>query len=144
MIKSTAEKLGVKLLIRKITDQKTLDAAVSNIPAKADAVFLMPDSLLSTRLSDIVAVANRRKLPTSGANISAIKSHEILTSYGFDQHKNGKQAARMVDLIFKGSRPEEMPVEMTEFYLGINLKVAKKIGLSIPGKILRQANLIVR
>jgi putative ABC transport system substrate-binding protein len=144
MIQSAAEKLGVTLLTRKITDRNTLDHAVFNIPAEADAVFLMPDSLLSTRLPDIVAAANRRKLPISGANISAIKSHEILTSYGFDQHSYGKQAARMVDLIFKGTRPAEMPVELTGFYLGINLKVAKKLGLSVPRKILRQANLIVR
>jgi putative ABC transport system substrate-binding protein len=144
MIKSAAGKLGVKILTRKIIDPKSLDDAVFNIPAEADAVFLMPDSLLSTRLPDIVAAANRRKLPTSGANISAIKSHEILTSYGFDQHSYGKQAARMVDLILKGTRPAEMPVELTGFYLGINLKVAKKLGLSVPRKILRQANLIVR
>jgi putative ABC transport system substrate-binding protein len=144
MIKSAAGKLGVKILTRKIIDPKSLDDAVFNIPAEADAVFLMPDSLLSTRIYDIVNTATRRKLPVSGANISVVKNDRVLTSYGKDLVLTGKQAARMADLILKGSRPGEMPVELAEFYVGINLKVAKKIGLSIPDEILRQANILVR
>jgi hypothetical protein len=35
-------------------------------------------------------------------------------------------------------------VETAEFYLAINLKVAKIIGLTVPDAILRQAHLIVR
>jgi putative ABC transport system substrate-binding protein len=55
-----------------------------------------------------------------------------------------RQTARMVDQIFKGARPADLPVETTEFYLAINLKVAKKISLTIPDDILRHAHIIVR
>jgi putative ABC transport system substrate-binding protein len=68
----------------------------------------------------------------------------MLTSFGFDQHLVGKQAARLADQIFKGARPAELPVEMAEFYLAINLKVAKTIGLTIPDEILRHADIIIR
>jgi putative ABC transport system substrate-binding protein len=56
----------------------------------------------------------------------------------------GKQAARLADQIFKGARPADLPVEMAEFFLAINLKVAKTIGLTIPDEILRQADIIIR
>jgi len=37
-----------------------------------------------------------------------------------------------------------LPVEMAEFFLGINLKTARTIGLTISEDILRQADVIVR
>jgi putative ABC transport system substrate-binding protein len=144
IVRQAAAKLGVKLITREVHDSETLNDAVSNIPAEADAVYNLPDSLVGTRLTDLMTMATQRKLPTSTPNISRVKQHDGLTSYGFDQHLYGKQAARLVDQIFKGARPAALPVEMAEFYLAIDLKTAKTIGLTIPDDILRQADIIVR
>jgi len=144
MVLNAAAKLGVKLITREVHDSETLNDAVLKIPAEADAVFLLPDSMMATRLTDMVATATKRNLPTSVSNISAAKNYHILTSFGFDQHLYGKQGARLADQIFKGARPIDLPVETAEFYLAINLKVAKSIGLVIPDEILRQADIIIR
>ena len=104
----------------------------------------MPDSLLSTSLRDTVEAATKLKLPVSGANVEVVKTFGVLTSYGFDQINSGKQAARLASQILQGIKPADLPVETAEFYLAINLKVAKAIGLDIPDEILRQAELIVR
>jgi putative ABC transport system substrate-binding protein len=144
MVQSAAAKLGVKLITREVHDPETLNDAVLNIPVEADAVFILPDSLIGTRLPDIVATAVKRNLPTSVSNSSGVKEFDILTSFGFDQHLCGKQAARLVDQIFKGARPVDLPVEMAEFCLAVNLKTAKTIGLTIADEILRQAEIIVR
>ena len=48
-----AAKLGVKLITREVHDPETLNDAVLNIPVEADAVFILPDSLIGTRLPDI-------------------------------------------------------------------------------------------
>jgi putative ABC transport system substrate-binding protein len=144
MVRNAAAKLGVKLITREVHDPETLNDAVLKIPAEADAVFILPDSMVVTRMSDIVTTATKRNLPVSGANVSIVESEHVLTSFGFDQHLYGKQAARLADQIFKGARPADLPVEMAEFYLAINLKVAKTIGLAIPDEILRQASIIVR
>ncbi len=141
---ASASKLGVRLLTREFHDLKTLDHAVLNIPAEANAVFLLPDSLMGTRLQDIVKIVNIRKLPTSVSNITALREHDILTSFGFDQFVSGKQAARLAHEIFKGTRPADLPVETAEFFLCINLKTAKKIDLVITDEILRQADVIIR
>ena len=144
MVRNAAAKLGVKLITREVHDPETLNDAVLNIPAEADAVFLLPDSLMTTRLTDMVKTASKRNLPTSAANINNVESDQILTSFGFDQQLAGKQTARLVDQIFKGTSPADLPVEMAEFYLAINLKVARAIGLTIPDEILRHAHIIVR
>lgn len=143
-VRNAAKKLGVKLITREVTDAKTLDDAITNLPPSADAVFLLPDSLISTRLDDLVIAATKRKLPTSAANVDAVKNHNVLVSFGCDLRLAGKQAARLVDQIFRGVKPDDLPVEMTEFYLALNLKTADAIGLSIPDEMLRQATIVVR
>jgi putative ABC transport system substrate-binding protein len=144
MARNAAETLGVELIPREFYNPETLNDAVLNIPAEADAVFLLPDSLLGTRYSDMVMTATNRNLPTSGPNIMTVKNNHVLTSFGEDIYLSGKQAARLAYQIFKGTRPADLPVEMAEFYLAINLNVAKTIGLNIPDEILRQADIIVR
>lgn len=144
IVKKTAAKLGVRLITRKVYDRKTLDNSIKNFPPNADSVFFLPDSLRGSRLGDYVTAAMKKKLPMSVSNIDNVKEYDILTSYGIDQQMIGKQAARLTDLIFKGTRPTDLPVETAEFFLAINLKVAKKIGLVIPDEILRQAYIIVR
>jgi putative ABC transport system substrate-binding protein len=144
IVRNAAAKLGVELITREVHDSETLEDAVMNIPAEADAVFLLPDSYIGTRVSDFVATATKRNLPFSVANIMDVKNYHILTSFGFDQHLCGKQTARLADQIFKGTGPADLPVETAEFYLAINLKAAKAIGLTIPDEILRQADVIIR
>jgi putative tryptophan/tyrosine transport system substrate-binding protein len=143
-VRDAAAKLGVDLITRQIRDPETINDAILNIPAEADAIFLLPDSLMATRVSDMAAAATKRDLPTSISNINAAEKYNVLSAFGFDQHLCGTQAARLAGQIFTGARPTDLPVEMAEFFLAINLKEAKAIGLSIPENILRQADIIVR
>jgi putative ABC transport system substrate-binding protein len=56
----------------------------------------------------------------------------------------GQQAARLVDQIFKGSRPADLPVETAESFLHINIQTATAIGVDIPDEFLRQADTVMR
>jgi putative tryptophan/tyrosine transport system substrate-binding protein len=144
MVRDAAAKLGVELITREVHDRETVDDAVFNIPAEADAIFLLPDSLMAKRVSEMAAAATQRNLPTSISNINSAKKYDVLNAFGFDQHLCGKQAARLADQIFKGTKPADLPVEMAEFFLAVNLRVAGAIGLAIPDEILHQADIIIR
>jgi putative ABC transport system substrate-binding protein len=139
-----APKLGVELITRQVCNPEEVIAAIENIPEEADAIFLLPDSLISTRIFDFIKAAIELQLPTSGANVEIVKTGGALTSYGMEQISSGKQAARLADQIFQGIKPADLPVETAEFYLAINLKTAEAIGLDIPDEILLQADIIVR
>ncbi len=68
-----------------------------------------------------------------------------LASYGSDFYAQGFQAARLVAKILRGARPQDLPVEgANRIELAVNLKTARRLGLTIPREILLRADKVIQ
>jgi len=65
-------------------------------------------------------------------------------SYAVDYQDIARRAASYVDLILRGTKPADLPVQLpARFQLAINLKTAKALGLKIPLTLQASADMVV-
>jgi ABC-type uncharacterized transport system substrate-binding protein len=121
-----------------------LDNALRALTARRpDALLTLNDPLFLVHRRRILATADRLRLPTM-FQAKEYTADGALLAYLPSYSDQGKRAARYVDLILKGARPADLPVQQpTKFELIINLKTAKALGLTIPQAVLLRADQVI-
>ncbi len=143
-IEGSARKLGIEIVQRPINDSLNIENAAQDIPEGIDAVFIPADALIESNAPPVfVKYAMQRNIPVSSPQSFGFSSGALF-AYGFVQYDTGRQGARMALLILDGANPGELPVEMAETKLMINLKTAKELGMEIPAEIISKADMIIR
>lgn len=100
------------------------------------AVIIIRDYMTAAMMNEIVRIGAENKMAVIGEQGEFARAGALL-SYGADIVDLFRRAAAYVDLILKGQRPAEMPIQLpTKFELVVNLKTARALGLSIPPTVL--------
>ena len=139
-----ARKLGLETVTLNARNAREIDTAFEQLlGAKADGIITATDPIPLDRREQIVAFANRHKLPVVGF-VRQFAAVGGLLSYGPSISWMYRQAGDYVSQILKGARPAEMPVmQPTQFELVVNLKTAKALGLDVPDKLLAVADEVI-
>ena len=67
-----------------------------------------------------------------------------LMAYSIDQADTYRRLANVIDQIFRGANPGDIPFyRPTKFELSINLKTAKALGLEMPAMLLARADEVI-
>jgi len=111
--------------------------------AGAGGLAIFEDPLTLSQRSEIVALASRLSLPAIyGYREFAVAGG--LMSYGTDHAAQWQRGAEIVDLILKGAKPADIPVEQpTKFELVVNLKTAKASNFTMPPTIMISADEVI-
>ena len=68
-----------------------------------------------------------------------------LVSYAISMPELRRRVAAFIDRILRGASPADLPVEQpTKFELGVNLKTAKALGITIPKDMLLRADEVIQ
>ena len=108
-----------------------------------DAILMVSDSLTMLNRERVFDYAAAHRLPAIYEFDSLVREGGLM-SYGADLKESFERVAAMVDRIFKGAKPGDLPFEQpTRYLLVINLKTAKSIGLEIPPTLLALADEVI-
>jgi ABC-type uncharacterized transport system substrate-binding protein len=105
------------------------------IKAGATGLLTLEDPLLIGEMRNIVERAAAARLPAIYGVRTFVEAGGLI-SYGVDRQRLSRRAAEYVDMILKGARPADLPIEQpTKFELVLNLKAARTLGLTIPPSV---------
>ena len=128
-----AAKLGLQTLAFNARSAAEIETAFAElVRAKADALISGTDPVLLDRREQIAALAERHALPAVSFTRPFVTAGGLM-SYGPNITWMYHQAGGYIGQILKGARPADMPVmQSTHFELVLNLRTAKRLGLTVP------------
>jgi len=143
--KQAAERNRLEVSEHSIKTPDELKTALASLTkTDEDAIFEVSDDLIESQAELLFDAARQNGMPSmfEGADW-AIKGS--LLSYGASYYQMGRQAARIVNRIFRGEKPANIAAERANKYdLMVNLRMAKSIGLAIPPETLKKADKVIR
>lgn len=139
-ILAAAPTMGVEVITGEVVSPAEELEAVRTMPDDA-ALLLVTAPRLDANREAVKQLALERGILAGGYNQLPTN---LVFIYSLNRETYGKQAARLVDQIFDGIKPAELPVETGVFDLVINLKTANALGIEISDEVLRQAKTVMR
>jgi putative ABC transport system substrate-binding protein len=107
------------------------------------AAIILDESLFYNARTRIATLAAQRQMPAIYGHRGYVDAGGLL-SYGPNFAELHRRAATFVEKILKGAKPGDLPVEQpTKFELVINLRTAKRLGLTIPPSLLARADEVI-
>jgi ABC-type uncharacterized transport system substrate-binding protein len=137
--------LRLKLQSLEVRSLDDFDSAFARAKREgAQALITFPNPLIATQLRQVLDFAAKNRLPAMYPSSENVEAGGLM-SYGPNGADLYRRAADYVDKILKGAKPAELPVEQPKkFEFLVNLKTAEQIGLTIPPKVLAQADKVIK
>ena len=143
-LEPVTRKLGISVLTFNASSAIEIRNAVAAMSReRAQALIVLPDSILALHFGEIARLAAQVRLPSAYSRREYPEAGGLM-SYGQDTNENWRLGAKFIDYIFKGTNPDDLPFEQpTNFELVLNLKTARSIGARIPDSLRIRATKVI-
>jgi putative tryptophan/tyrosine transport system substrate-binding protein len=141
-METAGQSLGVRVVGLPVSDAASVKAAIEAFAAEPNGGLIPSPALLYTTVpaDELNQLTLQYRLPS----VYGLPVPGGLMSYSPDIGQQTRGVASYVDRLLRGARVSDLPVQYpTKFYLVINLKTAKALGLRVPPSILGVADEVI-
>jgi len=139
-----ARTMGIRVQPLGVREPDDFDEAfASMVRDPPDAILMVSDALTRLNRRRVYEFAAEHRLPTTYERASYVREGG-LSAYSPDLDEIYDRATYLIDRLFKGAKPADLPFEQpTRFHLSINLKTAKALGITVPASVIARADEVI-
>jgi putative ABC transport system substrate-binding protein len=141
---AVAATLGIAIELFDVRNAQDIVRAFGMVADhKVNAVSVGIDAVAQANGKIIVETAASHRIATVYPSREFVDAGGLF-SYGVSYPDLYRRSAGLIDKIFKGAKPGDLPVEQpTKLELVINLKTAKALGLTVPPTLVTRADEVI-
>ncbi len=139
LLKAGASDRGLTLEEATATNTAGVSSAAESLVGKVDAIYVPTDNTVASALEAVLQVGYDNQLPIFAGDNDSVERGAI-ASLSFDYGGIGRETAKVVDQVFKGGNPAEIPVVYPDtLELAVNQGSAEKMGVTVPAEVVSEA-----
>jgi putative tryptophan/tyrosine transport system substrate-binding protein len=143
-LEQACRSLGIQPIFVEVAAANELESAIAELARQRGQALVVPLDIFYDNRVEIMRAALKHALPTMVGRKSELEAG-ALVSYSDTELEQDQRYAAFVDRILRGAKPADLPVEQpTRFELGINLKTAKALGITVPQSLLSRADEVIQ
>ena len=143
-IEAAAPAFGMQAMAAPVHEPADIQPVIESLARASNGGLIVPPDTFTRLRRDLIAgLTIRYRVPAITQSEDWVRSGALM-SYGLDGLAPFRGAASYVDRILKGEKPADLPVQNpTKYKLGINLRTAKALGLTVPNTLLATADEVI-
>jgi len=144
-LEQACRSIGIQPIFVEVTATSELPTAVAEVARqRGQALIVENDRPFGDNEAEVMRAALKHALPTQAEGTDFLKAGALI-SFTFSVRELRRRGAAFIDKILRGAKPADLPIEQpTQFELGINLKAAKALGITVPQSLLLRADEVIQ
>jgi putative ABC transport system substrate-binding protein len=142
---AAAASLSIEAIAARVRSVSDIEGTIAMLARERSAggLIVMTDSYTTVQREQIISLAAAYGVPAIYP-LRYMAAEGGLLSYGVDTAHQYPEAGAYVHRILNGAQPSDLPVQLpTKFEMGVNLKTARSLRLTIPLSLLARADEVI-
>lgn len=140
LAKKAAAARGLATVEATVSSVNDIQQAAQSLMGKVDALYIPTDNVMASAMPNLIKITDEARIPVFCGEAGMLKSGGVAT-LGIDYYKLGFQTGEMAADILSGkAKPQDMAIQSQKtFTVSLNEEAIKKLGLTIPDDIRKEA-----
>lgn len=140
LAKKAAAARGLATVEATVSSVNDIQQAAQSLMGKVDALYIPTDNVMASAMPNLIKITDEAKIPVFCGEAGMLKAGGVAT-LGIDYYKLGFQTGEMAADILSGkAKPQDMAIQSQKtFTVSLNEEAIKKLGLTIPDDIRKEA-----